>query len=42
MTRIWLVADDYGISKSVNRAIRDLIERRTAQRHIGDDGRAGL
>jgi hypothetical protein len=27
MTRIWLVADDYGISKSVNRAIRDLVER---------------
>jgi predicted glycoside hydrolase/deacetylase ChbG (UPF0249 family) len=25
MTRIWLVADDYGISKSVNHAIRDLI-----------------
>jgi predicted glycoside hydrolase/deacetylase ChbG (UPF0249 family) len=25
MTRIWLVADDYGISKSVNRAIRELI-----------------
>jgi predicted glycoside hydrolase/deacetylase ChbG (UPF0249 family) len=27
MTRIWLVADDYGISRSVNRAIRDLIGR---------------
>ena len=27
MKRIWLVADDYGISKSVNRAIRDLISR---------------
>ncbi len=27
MTRIWLVADDYGISRSVNRAIRDLIDR---------------
>src|SRR5262245_60363178 len=27
MTRIWLVADDYGISKSVNRAIRDLISQ---------------
>ena len=25
MKRIWLVADDYGISKSVNRAIRDLL-----------------
>lgn len=25
--RIWLVADDYGISPGVNRAIRDLIER---------------
>src|SRR5256885_5423821 len=25
--RIWLCADDYGISPSVNRAIRDLIER---------------
>ena len=25
MTRVWLVADDYGISKSVNRAIRDLL-----------------
>lgn len=28
MTRIWLVADDYGISKSVNSAIRDLVARR--------------
>jgi len=27
MTHIWLVADDYGISKSVNHAIRDLIGR---------------
>ncbi|MGZ3409113.1 MAG: ChbG/HpnK family deacetylase [Xanthobacteraceae bacterium] len=27
MTRIWLVADDYGISKSVNVAICDLIAR---------------
>ena len=27
MTRIWLVADDYGISRSVNRAIRDLIHQ---------------
>ena len=26
-TRIWLCADDYGISPGVNRAIRDLIER---------------
>jgi predicted glycoside hydrolase/deacetylase ChbG (UPF0249 family) len=26
MTRIWLVADDYGISRAVNHAIRDLIE----------------
>jgi predicted glycoside hydrolase/deacetylase ChbG (UPF0249 family) len=26
--RIWLCADDYGISPGVNRAIRDLIERR--------------
>jgi predicted glycoside hydrolase/deacetylase ChbG (UPF0249 family) len=25
--RIWLVADDYGISPGVNRAIRDLLER---------------
>ena len=25
--RIWLVADDYGISRSVNAAIRDLLER---------------
>ena len=25
--RIWLCADDYGISPGVNRAIRDLIER---------------
>jgi predicted glycoside hydrolase/deacetylase ChbG (UPF0249 family) len=28
MTRFWLVADDYGISASVNRAIRDLLARR--------------
>ncbi len=28
MTRIWLVADDYGISTSVNRAIRELLARR--------------
>jgi hypothetical protein len=27
MRRIWLCADDYGISRGVNRAIRDLIER---------------
>src|ERR1700758_2173795 len=27
VTRIWLCADDYGISPGVNRAIRDLIER---------------
>jgi hypothetical protein len=27
MNRIWLCADDYGISPGVNRAIRDLIER---------------
>jgi predicted glycoside hydrolase/deacetylase ChbG (UPF0249 family) len=27
LRRIWLCADDYGISASVNRAIRDLIER---------------
>jgi predicted glycoside hydrolase/deacetylase ChbG (UPF0249 family) len=27
MSRIWLCADDYGISPGVNRAIRDLIER---------------
>jgi chitin disaccharide deacetylase len=26
--RIWLCADDYGISPGVNRAIRDLVERR--------------
>src|ERR1700738_720007 len=25
--RIWLCADDYGLSEGVNRAIRDLIER---------------
>ena len=25
--RIWLCADDYGMSRGVNRAIRDLIER---------------
>src|SRR5262245_3558767 len=25
MTRVWLVADDYGISRSVNRAIRELL-----------------
>ncbi|MGL1400105.1 ChbG/HpnK family deacetylase, partial [Vibrio parahaemolyticus] len=25
--RIWLCADDYGLSDGVNRAIRDLIER---------------
>jgi predicted glycoside hydrolase/deacetylase ChbG (UPF0249 family) len=25
--RIWLCADDYGLSPGVNRAIRDLIER---------------
>ena len=25
--RIWLCADDYGISPGVNRAIRDLIKR---------------
>src|ERR1700751_5525788 len=25
--RIWLCADDYGISPGVNRAIRDLLER---------------
>ena len=25
--RIWLCADDYGISPGVNRAIRELIER---------------
>src|SRR5947209_17647472 len=25
--RVWLCADDYGISPGVNRAIRDLIER---------------
>ena len=25
--RIWLCADDYGISPGVNRAIRDLIEK---------------
>ncbi len=28
LRRIWLCADDYGISPGVNRAIRDLIERR--------------
>jgi chitin disaccharide deacetylase len=28
MTRIWLCADDYGISPSVNAAIRDLVVRR--------------
>src|SRR6266481_944306 len=27
LRRIWLCADDYGISPGVNRAIRDLIER---------------
>ena len=27
MKRIWLCADDYGISPGVNRAIRDLFER---------------
>jgi predicted glycoside hydrolase/deacetylase ChbG (UPF0249 family) len=27
LTRIWLCADDYGISPGVNRAIRDLIKR---------------
>jgi hypothetical protein len=27
MKRIWLCADDYGISPGVNRAIRDLVER---------------
>src|ERR1700749_3910143 len=27
MNRIWLCADDYGISPGVNRAIRDLFER---------------
>jgi predicted glycoside hydrolase/deacetylase ChbG (UPF0249 family) len=27
MTRIWLCADDYGISPSVNAAIRDLVVR---------------
>jgi predicted glycoside hydrolase/deacetylase ChbG (UPF0249 family) len=27
MRRVWLCADDYGISPGVNRAIRDLIER---------------
>src|SRR5436190_4902911 len=27
MTRIWLVADDYGISLAVNAAIRDLLAR---------------
>src|SRR6201985_64742 len=27
LQRIWLCADDYGISPGVNRAIRDLIER---------------
>src|SRR5205823_9420291 len=26
--RIWLCADDYGLSPGVNRAIRDLVERR--------------
>jgi len=26
--RIWIVADDYGISRAVNAAIRDLLERR--------------
>ena len=25
--RIWLCADDYGLSPGINRAIRDLIER---------------
>ena len=25
--RIWLVADDYGIARGVNAAIRDLLER---------------
>jgi predicted glycoside hydrolase/deacetylase ChbG (UPF0249 family) len=28
MTRIWLVADDYGISPAVNAAIRDLLARK--------------
>ena len=27
LRRIWLCADDYGLSPGVNRAIRDLIER---------------
>src|ERR1700754_252304 len=27
LRRIWLCADDYGLSDGVNRAIRDLIER---------------
>src|ERR1700730_10908914 len=27
LRRIWLCADDYGLSEGVNRAIRDLIER---------------
>lgn len=28
MTRIWLVADDYGLSRGVNSAIRDLLARK--------------
>ena len=36
--RIWLCADDYGISASVDRAIRDLLAGPN-QRHLGDGGR---
>ncbi len=38
--RIWLCADDYGLSPGVNRAIRDLIGRGRSQRDLGNDGRA--
>ena len=39
---IWLCADDYGISPAVSKAIRDLVMRGPAQRHLGHGGGAEL
>ena len=40
--KIWLCADDYGISPSVSGAIRDLIGARPHQCHLGHGGGAEL
>ena len=39
--RIWLCADDYGISPGVNRAIRDLVDAAVWNPDFGNGGRPG-